>query len=57
MAAKRGEDHHNAVLTDRDVELLRKMHETGEYTLYDLAVVFGISRSHVHNIVTGRKRC
>lgn len=54
---RRGEDHHNAVLTDRDVALLREMHETGEYTLYDLAIVFGISKSHVHNIVSGRKRC
>lgn len=54
--SRRGEDHHRATLTDREVELMRKMHEEGDMTLFDLAAAFGISRSHCHDIVTYRKR-
>ena len=54
--SRRGEDHHRATLTDREVELMRKMHEEGDMTLYDLAAAFGISKSHCHSVVTYRKR-
>lgn len=53
---RRGEDHHRATLTDSDVELMRKMHEEGDMTLYDLAVAFGCGKSTVHDIVTYKKR-
>lgn len=54
--SRRGEDHHRAKLTDREVELMRQMHEAGDMTLFDLAAAFGLSRSHCHDIVTYRKR-
>lgn len=54
--SRRGEDHHRATLTDRDVELMRQMHEEGDMTLYDLAAAFGISKSHVGDIVSYKKR-
>lgn len=54
--SRRGEEHHRATLTDRDVELLRQMHEEGDCTLYDLAMAFGISKTHVHSIVCYRSR-
>jgi hypothetical protein len=53
---RRGEDHHRAKLTDGDVELMRKMHEEGDMTLYDLAMAFGISKTHVFQVVTYKKR-
>lgn len=52
----RGENHHRATLTDRDVELMRQMHEEGDMTLFDLAMAFGCSKTHVHQIVTFKKR-
>ena len=50
-----GQDHHNAKLTDHDVELLLQMHESG--TGYRrLAATFEVSRSMVRYIVKGRWR-
>lgn len=53
---RRGEDHHRATLTDSDVELMRSMHEEGDMTLYDLAMAFGCSKTHVFQIVSYQKR-
>lgn len=50
-----GQDHHNAVLTNHDVELLLTMHEGG-IGYGRLAAKFEVSKSHVRDIVKGRRR-
>ncbi len=51
-----GQDHHNAKLTNHEVELLLTMH--GEGMGYRrLSAVFEVSKSLVRNIVKGRARC
>lgn len=50
-----GEDHQNALLTDAECELIRKLREGGmKYT--DIAEKFEISKSTVADIVKFRRR-
>jgi len=50
-----GEDHANASLTDREVELMRTMHEQG-CGLTELARAFEVTKAYVWKIVTYRAR-
>lgn len=50
-----GEDHHNAKLTDREVDRLREMHEAG-YSYRQLAEMFELSKSSVRDIIKCRRR-
>lgn len=51
-----GEDHPRAVLSDREVELMRQLHEEGELGLTALARKFEVSKRTVWRIVTYRLR-
>ncbi len=50
-----GESNSQAKLTESEVRRMRALHETGEYTYYELAAQFRISYQNVHLIVM-RKR-
>lgn len=50
-----GQDHHNAVLTNHDVELLLTMHEEGA-GYRRLSAKFEVSKSLVRNIIKGKCR-
>ncbi len=50
-----GEDHHNARLTDGDVDLLRALHRQG-WGYRKLAAKFEVSKSLVRKIVKGQCR-
>lgn len=50
-----GEDHHLAVLSNCDVDLLRELHEQG-WGYRKLAAKFEVSKSLVRNIIKGRAR-
>jgi len=49
----KGSEHPNAVLTEENVRALRAAHERG-VSLSQLAIEYGIHRSTVINITTGR---
>jgi hypothetical protein len=51
-----GQYHQNAVLTDREVEQMRNMHERDGWTAKALAVKFDISRSMAEKILRYEKR-
>jgi hypothetical protein len=44
------------VLTDHEVELVRQVHEKGGLSLAQIAEKFEVSKQHVHDIVTFRRR-
>lgn len=48
-----GEDHQNAKLTNREVDLIREMHEQDGLGYRRLAAKFEISPSQVRHIVKG----
>lgn len=50
-----GDSHHNAKLTDGDVELLLAMHAEG-WGYRRLAAKFEVSKRHVRDIVAGKRR-
>lgn len=50
-----GEDHHNAVLTDAEVELVRQLHSEG-MSYRDIAEKFEIGKSTVADICKYRRR-
>lgn len=50
-----GDSHHNAKLTDTDVELLRAMHGDG-WGYRRLAAKFEVSKSLVRDIIKGKRR-
>lgn len=50
-----GQDHHNAKLTDHEVDTICEMHATGS-RIIDLARMFEVSKGTVHDIVSGRRR-
>lgn len=50
-----GQSHHNAVLTDHEVELLLQLHEQG-WGAKRIAKVMDVGRSTVRDIVSGRRR-
>lgn len=51
-----GQQHPNAVLSDREVDELRDMHEEGGWSYRKLAVQFGISFSYCRELVLCKKR-
>lgn len=51
-----GEDHHNAKLTNHEVELIIEIYEPWKTSMQDIADKFDISKSQVRNIVNGVKR-
>ena len=51
-----GDSHHNAKLTNHEVELLLVMHQEG-MGYRRLSAAFEVSKSLVRNIVKGRARC
>lgn len=53
---RRGELHGRAKLTDHEVELIRRMVESGEWTQNQIALKFEISKSCVSFIVNYRRR-
>ena len=50
-----GHDHHNAKLTNGEVEMILGLREEG-WTYLAIAKKFEVSKSQVRNIVLGRKR-
>ena len=52
---KIGQDHHRAKLTDRDVELIRQLHDGG-MTYAEIARKFEVSRSLVGCICRFERR-
>lgn len=50
-----GEDHHHAVLTDHDVDLLLQLRAEG-WGYRRLSAKFGVARSTVKRITTGARR-
>lgn len=50
----RGRNDH--VLTDHEVELVRQVHEMGGISLSEIAEKFEVSKQHIHDIVTFRRR-
>jgi hypothetical protein len=51
-----GDSHHNAKLTNREVELLLSMHHVDKLGYRKLAAKFEVSKSLVRNIIKGRCR-
>lgn len=51
-----GEDHPNALLTDWEVELVRRLHEEDGLSYAVLAEKFGVSKSSVADICQYRRR-
>lgn len=51
-----GEAHHNAKLTDEDVELIRDIYDEGLVGYKTLAKVFGVSKGTIYDIVNFRRR-
>lgn len=47
----KGERHYNAKLTDKQVDILRVMYATGDYTYVQLGALFKISDVHAGRIV------
>lgn len=45
-----GDSHHNATLTDHEVELMRQLHDEG-LPVRQLALLFGVSDGHVSKVV------
>ena len=50
----RGSQAH--VLTDHEVELVRQVYEAGGISLREVAEKFEVSKQHIHDIVTFRRR-
>ncbi|MCX7168621.1 MAG: hypothetical protein NTV11_20435 [Rhodocyclales bacterium] len=50
-----GEDHHNAKLTNQEVDRMRELHEAGA-TITDLALMFEVGKGTVCDIVNYRRR-
>ena len=51
-----GQTHWRAKLTDREVELMRQLHEDG-MRVTEIAAKFDISKSHVSRITRYLSRC
>lgn len=51
-----GDSHHNARLTDAEVDQLLTLHDEG-WGYRKLAAMFEVSKSLVRNICKGRARC
>ncbi len=53
---KRGENHHNAIYSDKDIELVRQLAEDGTLTLKEIAEKMEIGFYYVVLIVSCRTR-
>lgn len=51
-----GENHYNHKLTTTQVDEIRTLYVPHKIRLLDLAVRYGVTESHIFNIVVGRKR-
>ncbi len=51
-----GQTHWRAKLTDREIELIRQLHEDG-MSVTEIAIKFDISKSHVSRITRYLSRC
>lgn len=51
-----GEAHHRAKLTDADAELIRDIYDEGMASYSTLAIVFGVKKETIRDIVTFRRR-
>lgn len=56
MGRRVGDSHHNAKLTNHEVEMLLTMHGPG-FGYGKLASIFEISKSMARNYIKGRARC
>lgn len=52
----RGQRNGNSIVSDGDAELIRQIYARKLETQRDLAVIFKISQSQIHNIVTRKQR-
>lgn len=55
-SVRRGENHGRAKLTDREVELFRRMVESGELTQAEAVAKFEISKAHGSRLMSYRQR-
>lgn len=46
----------DTVLTDHEVELVRQVYEMGGISMLKLAAKFEVSKSHIHDIISFRRR-
>ena len=53
---KYGEEHHNAVLSSADVELIRQLYEEGFHSYKVLAEKFEVAKSTIRDVVKYRRR-
>ena len=53
---RRGEEHHNAALTDAQVERIRAMHDEGGWSYGALAEKFEVAKSTIFDICSFRRR-
>lgn len=53
----RGERNANARLSDIEVEQIRDLYESGDYTQTELAEKFGVGQTHISRLVNRRMRC
>ena len=51
-----GEDHHQAKITDDDIDQMKAMYHEQGMKQPDIAEIFGVDRSHVSRIVRGLAR-
>lgn len=51
-----GESHQRAKLTDREVDQIRELHESGELGYRKLATMFEVSRGTIRDIVKCKRR-
>lgn len=51
-----GEDHHNARLTNEQVDRIRELHEDFDLTYTQLAAMYGVSKSMIAGICQYRRR-
>lgn len=56
VAAPKGEEHYRAVLTDAEVEHVRRMYAEGGWSYLDLARKFEVSKASIRDIVKYRRR-
>lgn len=56
MSAPAGENNPRAKLSDAEVDEMRKMYAEGLWSYTTLADKFGISKSGVADVITGRRR-
>lgn len=56
MSAPAGENNPRAKLSDAEVEQMREMYAEGLWSYTTLADKFGISKSGVADVITGRRR-